>query len=88
MKDSTRTSLEIAAIRSRAKIKIIVWTVGILAVLVGAYNLFVPSVVEAPAFRPYTNILPFVQVVADDIYFVLTDIFVMVVGAMAVWFID
>jgi len=88
MKERTRASLEVYGIRTRAKAKAIVWTLGILAVLLGAYNLFGPYVADVAPFRPYLEVLPFVRFVADRRYFVGTDIFVMVVGAMAVWFID
>lgn len=84
-RDRIRVTAEAYGIRSRSWVRMIIRGAGIAAVLIGAYNLLLsPFLVSPEILTAYRSVVATVLVSSAPL---LTDIVLMVVGAVVAWFI-
>ena len=74
---------EVAWIRLRSSTRTLLRLVGLLAVLAGAYHLFLPILADVPTWAPWRT--GAVVGVENGLIF-FGDVLVMAVGAIVVWF--
>jgi hypothetical protein len=79
--------LEIVGIRARAHAKNLVRLLGLLAVLLGFYHLFVPFVGPSlPTWAPW-RVFGLTANVASGAIYHIGDVVVIAVGAIVAWFV-
>jgi len=84
-RDRIRVTAEAYGIRSRGWVRTIIRGAGIVAVLIGAYNLLLsPLLISPEILTTYRNVVATVLVSSPPFF---TDIALMVVGAVVAWFI-
>lgn len=85
-----RVNAETAAIRGRTLVRSVVQVAGVVAVLLGAYNLLLYPSVGETLWVGYRSVLPMVTAAGSSDgggIIAVSDVILMAVGAVLAWFV-